>query len=924
MPPSPGTWRALALAVCLGTATAASSATPGEVRPAPVSEEDLVAKVRQIGGVCVHLGCGDGTLSARLADGGRLLVDGLEKSEVKVAQARAALLSQGLYGQVAVEPWTARYLPYADNLVNVIVAEEAGPVSESELLRVLTPRGAAFIKAGSSWRTLTKPWPAAFDEWTHARHGADGNMVSRDAEVSAPAGLRWVAGPAQDAGGKKWYYDHLLVSANGRNFYMQEEAIMARDAFNGVLLWSRPLKPAIYREKGAQVPTFLQAKTKQGLRTSRVKPVARRDHLYVATDTNLMQWDARTGATTLEYGPVPGARILLVVNDSLVVASTNAVLAVDAASSSLLWRQAIAAEQIVASDRLVFAVARDSILALNLATGRPAWQAKRVAPDATPTCTYHEGVLVVEESSWRNDPAGCRLLAYASTDGRLLWQSEHKPDMTHYQETRAFFARNLILLQAEGGKVVGLDPQTGKLKRTWASRGQHCATPVATERFFIAPECDFTDLDTGFRTRARMFKNACRLPFVPANGLLYSFPVQCECYPMLRGYMGLTSTKAPTQAGQPRLERGPAFGSAASQGADSGRPDEWPTYRHDGFRSGAVPDASLSEAPLERVWATQATRPRQTLLAADWQENPFSPGVLSAPVAADGQVFVAVPDEHRLLALEAGNGRERWSYVAGGRIDTPPTIANGLCVFGAHDGWVYCLEAGTGRLVWRFRAASSEVRMMAYGQMESPWPVPGNVLVDRGAAFFAAGRHPCSEDGVHVFAVKLRTGERIWEKTLDDVGLREWYSPMLPSKNKVGLDFEPVDMLVKDGEAVSMSRWRFDAGSGKFKLRLDRVTYDAGVLPVPLGMWSYGIRQAKMVQPRTPMCFDPSRLYLGTTNDVALIQAAGVFLRATRDRFLQKGAQRLAIEAPAVHDGLIAAYGHIYASTRDGKVLCVK
>jgi hypothetical protein len=49
---------------------------------------------------------------------------------------------------------------------------------------------------------------------------------------------------------------------------------------------------------------------------------------------------------------------------------------------------------------------------------------------------------------------------------------------------------------------------------------------------------------------------------------------------------------------------------------------------------------------------------------------------------------------------------------------------------------------------------------MAYGQMESPWPVPGSVLVENGAAFFAAGRHPNAEDGVHVCAVRVETGQR--------------------------------------------------------------------------------------------------------------------------------------------------------------------
>ena len=38
---------------------------------------------------------------------------------------------------------------------------------------------------------------------------------------------------------------------------------------------------------------------------------------------------------------------------------------------------------------------------------------------------------------------------------------------------------------------------------------------------------------------------------------------------------------------------------------------------------------------------------------------------------------------------------------------------------------------------------------------------------------------------------------------------------------KVGLDFEPMDILVKDGDQLAMSRWRF-AANGDWKLALGR------------------------------------------------------------------------------------------------------
>ena len=80
-------------------------------------------------------------------------------------------------------------------------------------------------------------------------------------------------------------------------------------------------------------------------------------------------------------------------------------------------------------------------------------------------------------------------------------------------------------------------------------------------------------------------------------------------------------------------------------------------------------------------------------------------GKLTAPVVAGGRVFVASVDTHTVHALDGSSGRTVWSFTAGGRIDSPPTIYRGLVLFGAADGNVYALRAGDGKLVWRFRAA---------------------------------------------------------------------------------------------------------------------------------------------------------------------------------------------------------------------------
>jgi len=201
-------------------------------------------------GLCVVVGAGDGRTAAALADGGRRLVHVLEADEARVLAARTLLETKKFTGVATVEHWAGSGLPYPENLVNLLIAET--PVAEADVLRVLAPNGAALVKRDGAWKTLRKPRPSNFGDWTHWRNGADGNMVSADLAVGVPTGLRWVAGPAQDAGGKKWYYDHILVSAGGRNFYDYDEQIVARDAYNGVLLWTRPIKAPVFKERASR------------------------------------------------------------------------------------------------------------------------------------------------------------------------------------------------------------------------------------------------------------------------------------------------------------------------------------------------------------------------------------------------------------------------------------------------------------------------------------------------------------------------------------------------------------------------------------------------------------------------------------------------------------------------------------------------
>jgi len=114
--------------------------------------------------------------------------------------------------------------------------------------------GIAYIKQGQAWHKIVKPRPAEYDEWTHYLHDSSNNAVSHDTAIGPPRHLQWIGGP-------KWsrQHDHMssssaVVSAGGRNFYIFDEGpdlsiqlpsrwflIAPRDAFNGKILWKRPI-----------------------------------------------------------------------------------------------------------------------------------------------------------------------------------------------------------------------------------------------------------------------------------------------------------------------------------------------------------------------------------------------------------------------------------------------------------------------------------------------------------------------------------------------------------------------------------------------------------------------------------------------------------------------------------------------------------
>ncbi len=713
-------------------------------------------------GLCVHVGCGDGTLAAELARTGKYVVHGLTADREELVGARANIRSLGLYGRATASHCPLDVLPYADDMVNLLVVNdfpsaEKDRLSREEVIRVLAPDGMAVLVVNGRLERLVKRRADGAGEWTHFEHDAGRTSVSEDRLVGVASGVRWMAGvdwPAHLYGHRS---DVGFASAQGRNFYWYTEPddagssrLMCRDAYNGLLAWEK-------RVEGAA-------------RTGGLVAVGGRVFLHPGDSGGLRALDAATGEETLAFGESgpDGRPEVLYLDGVLVERAGGAVRAFDAAEGTVLWEKPNAftgGDAVLLSERRAFYLQREGegapvhLVCDVLATGEERWRRDVTtfgSPDAPGLICCRDGIVLL--GSWPRqivllsgmDPS-CAVYAVSAADGELLWR--HEFDATHHfgRATNALFLDDLVWLKESGGSGkdilwVGLDPQTGAGRRSFSGPYNRCYPDRASATHILTGDLDFLDPATGTLTGIKASRGACNVGFMPANGMIYTLYLRCGCYNFLRGLMAFSSEPAPAaEADVPppasRLERGPAYGTAVGA---LGSPDNWPTLRHDHVRSGSTP--ARPPARLDVLWTARA--------GAD----------ASAPVAARGRLFVAATDEHRVLCLDAASGQLLWDYVAGGRVDSPPTVCGGLVIFGSADGRAYCLRAADGALVWRFRAAPRDRRIVARGQVESLWPVHGSVLALDDTVYFAAGRHSQVDGGIHCYALDAATGAVRWQR----------------------------------------------------------------------------------------------------------------------------------------------------------------
>ncbi len=184
---------------------------------------------------------------------------------------------------------------------------------------------------------------------------------------------------------------------------------------------------------------------------------------------------------------------------------------------------------------------------------------------------------------------------------------------------------------------------------------------------------------------------------------------------------------------------------------------DWPMWRYDAYRSAASPHELPAELRLS--WVHQYTQREQV-----W-DDPLNQDLMPydrifEPIILNDRMFFGFNDRDKVVAIDLQSGRQLWQFFTDGPVRFPPAAADGKVLFTSDDGYLYCVNAVDGQLLWRFRGGPSNQKAIGNHRVISAWPARGGPVIRDGHVYFAASIWPFM--GTFLYALDVETGNLIW------------------------------------------------------------------------------------------------------------------------------------------------------------------
>ena len=177
------------------------------------------------------------------------------------------------------------------------------------------------------------------------------------------------------------------------------------------------------------------------------------------------------------------------------------------------------------------------------------------------------------------------------------------------------------------------------------------------------------------------------------------------------------------------------------------------------------------------------------------------------------RIFVPSNRNDSVTACDTRSGEELWRFFADGPVRFAPVAAKGRVFFNSDDGFLYCVSADEGKLLWKVNGGPGERRILGNHRMISSWPARGGVVLHQDRLFFAASIWPFM--GIFIHAVDPETGEILWTNSGDGTNYT-----IQPHDAPAFAGLVPQGHLAADGDAVLVPGGRstpglYETGTGR-------------------------------------------------------------------------------------------------------------
>ncbi len=706
------------------------------------------------GGLCLIIGDDSLTLGKDLAENSGLYVQILQADSKKAFRWGLDLAKSPQREQLGIRLSAFDPDEYGSQLFNLLIVNGKAVPAETtlkDLHRLLVPHGTL----------LMKKMPASFAKPAKQLGMKKGNVAGWDAlrrgdlqeKWEIVDSLKWRAGARAQwsvgwkglsfGAGKFLYCERLEVPNDGAG---ARKMLFVRDAFNGRALWNMDLGYDNDR-RGGTTPIAISD-------NDRVLTVAKTQDV-----STVIGLDGRTGKLLFELPPAgnPAAdkvQSITYADGTFFVYGAGWVKVVDT-NGKLLWTKRWGLRNLF-KDGIVYNYDGRRLLAAKAGTGDPVWNLELKASWPYPIFLTDDHVHIKN----KND-----LYSVAMADGKLAPNYEHKlipPYRNRYRVVKGEIYDLWYYPYPKDGKSdlywSKIDHRTGKRTGTvresgTAYTGNMCAPHV----FGLGDKLVYffnvwIDPKTSERSFTYLAHPSCSIGTRFENNLSYNVPSR-KAGPL----HGISAT-GPADIRFDHEPGGKILETFSSQvtSTTAVKTTDWPLFRNNPARGNAAESTLGSD--LKVAWEADIGLGGRSF--GEMHEQRLG---LTQPVSAWGLVIVADITAQRIVALDSDTGKQKWVFHPGSRVDLSPTLYNGMCLFTSKDGWVWCLDAQTGKARWRLLLPPKERLIGGQDKLESLWPMVSDVMISKaGIGYVACGIDTRSLGGIRALAFKPETGEVIW------------------------------------------------------------------------------------------------------------------------------------------------------------------